>query len=227
MIDQVSQQLLDWLRKIDHGFNVVLSAPGNINKKPAISLYLLDILPSANTTSSRRLPIQFKLRYLVTTWADIEQDAHRTLANIIYEAMDWPDFEIKFESLSAQMWNSFGVAPRPCFMIEVPVQLERQQKKVPVIESPIELQFKDTVALDGIVLGPHKTSIAGANIILSNHGLQTRSDINGRFSFQLVPQDPLKKQLIIQTRSNDFNFEVDTSIEMKHPIRIELNSEEE
>lgn len=222
MIDTIDQQLQDWLAGVA-GVDVVLAPPNEMDQQKAISLYLLDILPAATVAQTRRVPFHFNLRYLVTAWADEAKLAHHLLAEVLMAAMDHADYQVQAQPFPALFWRAFDMAPQPGFYLTAPMQVSRPDSKAPPISMPIEIQTANTVWLRGIVLSPRRKPVPGAQVELRNHRMRTRTDDNGHFEFTLVPVKPVKKDLLVQTRSSDFEMTLDTSAGVKQPVEILLS----
>src|SRR5690606_366713 len=99
MIDQVDERLQGWIGNVLGGVDVALTIPrGDAADTPTVHLYLTQIVPArAKTPDARRAPLQAMLHYLVAVRAAEPLDAHRLLGDLIFAALDNPDFELNFE----------------------------------------------------------------------------------------------------------------------------------
>ncbi len=123
MIDQVDGRLEDWIGTVLEGTNVSLAAPSGTETGRGIGLYLMELMHTPPPRGARRPPLQISLRYLVTTWAEKSEEAHRMLGELVFAAMEHPEFEVERDPVPVTLWTALGVAPRPSFMgarVELP-----------------------------------------------------------------------------------------------------------
>jgi len=225
MIEEIDQRLSDWIGSVlGKDIEVSLLPPGDLGNKKTVGLYLKDILPSAPTRGTRRPPLQVLLRYLVTAWAENPQEAHRILGQLLFAAMEHPEFEVELDPIPAQVWTAFGTIPIPAFMLRLPLRVERPQKPVQLIRSPIEVQQSPLVRVAGMVMGPDEIPLANARVELSTHNLVARTDVKGRFGFPTVPTAPALKKFRILARGRELFQEVDLKkINSEEPLIIHFD----
>lgn len=139
MIDEMDRSLREWIGTVLGETPVSLGPPAG-EKEDGVKLYLLDLLEGPAPRERRSQPLQLKLRYLVTATAEEPEEAHRRLGELAFAALESPDFEVELGALPASLWQAFGVAPRPAFLLRVPVRRERPARKVPLVLEPIVIQ---------------------------------------------------------------------------------------
>jgi hypothetical protein len=224
MIEDVDQRLIEWLGSVlAEDIEVSLLPPKDSGDKKIVGLYLKDILPSAPTRGSRRPPLQVLLRYLVTSQAQNPAEAHHILGRLLFAAMEHPEYEVELEPLPAEIWTAFGTVPLPSFMLCLPLRLERPDKGVSLIRSPIEVQQSPMVSREGAVLGPGEIPLANARVELSTHNLVARTDSKGLFFFPAVPAQPAVKKVRILARGRELFKEVDFTKTKQEPLIIHFD----
>ena len=225
MIEEIDQRLSEWIGSVlAEDIEVSLLPPGDTGDKKSVGLYLKDILPSAPTRGTRRPPLQVLLRYLVTARAESPQAAHRILGQLLFAAMEHPDYEVELEPIPAQVWTAFGTIPMPAFMLRLPLRVERPQKPVQLIRSPIEVLQSPLARMEGMVMGPDEIPLANARVELSTHHLVARTDVKGRFVFPTVPTEPALKKVRIIARGRELFKEVDyKKIQQQEPLIIHFD----
>ena len=224
MIEKVDQRLSEWIGSVlPADIEVSLLPPRATGDKKLVGLYLKDILPSAPTRGTRRPPLQVLLRYLVTAWAKNQADAHNMLGQLLFAAMEHPEYEVELEPVRAEVWTAFGSIPMPSFMLRLPLRLERPEKPVRLIRSPIEVNQSPLASMEGTVMGPDETPLAHARVELSNHNLVTRTDIKGRFLFPAVPTQPAAKKVRIFARGRELSKEIDYEKIKQEPLIIHFD----
>jgi len=225
MIEAIDQRLSEWIGSVlAEDIEVSLLPPGHTGDRKIVGLYLKDILASAPTRGSRRPPLQVLLRYLVTAWSKSPQEAHQVLGQLLFAAMEHADYEVDLEPIPAQVWSAFGTFPMPAFMLCLPLRLERPQKPVQLIRSPIEVQQSPLVRVEGMVMGPEEIPLANARVELGSHNLVARTDAKGRFIFPTVPAQPALKKVRILARGRELFKEVDyQKINQEEPLIIHFD----
>ena len=187
MIDQADERLLDWARAIVPDVPVAIAPPPAPDSGAGVRIHLLSIQPVPAVRGARRPPLELALRYLVTTAAADEAEAHRWLGALAFRAMDVAEWQVEREPLPADLWRAFGIAPRPAFVVSVPVRLERPEKEVPVVRRPPVVRTSPIGELGGVVVGPEDIPIAGATVEIESLGFFARTDHEGAFRFPSVP----------------------------------------
>jgi hypothetical protein len=227
VIDQVDQLLKEWVAEVIPEVEIQFGPPrGSKDSKGSVDLYLVELLPLAPASDSRRLSPQILLGYLITTWADTPEGAHRMLGNLVFAAMEDSRFEVELVPLTAQTWNAFNVEPQPSFMLRHPLRLERAERDVSLIRKPIDVRKVSLAGLDGIVIGHENIPIANVRVELRDHQMATRTDSKGRFRFGSVPTQPLVKQFCIEGRGRKMIVEVEHGADEKKPLIIHFDATE-
>jgi hypothetical protein len=137
--------------------------------------------------------------YLVAAIAKDAEEAHRLLGRLLFAAMADKRFEVDLQSLELATWRAFGVVPQPAFLLRFPFSLERPQQRQRVTEYP-KIRPAPAVPFSGVLLGPRDVPIAGARVTLSELGIHTTTDSNGRFRFAVVPPGSHPRRLRIEAR---------------------------
>lgn len=203
MIQQVDQDLKEWVSSVVSGVDVCLAPPQDAGDQLGVGIYLLDLLHTPPATGSRTPPLQISLRYLVTTWAGTPEDAHRVLGELVFAAMEHETFEVELESLSMQVWRAFGISPRPCFMLRVPLRMERPEPTGPRVRRPVEVRHSPLTSISGVVVGPRELPLLDARVELPALGLAVRTDSKGRFRFAAVPTEPPIVHVLVKTKGGE------------------------
>jgi hypothetical protein len=223
MIEKVDQSLMDWINTVLTGIEVSLLPPKDLGGKKVLCLYLKDILPSSPAHGTRRPPLQILLRYLVTSWAKSPTDAHQMLGQLLFAALEHPEYEVDLEPVPAEVWTAFGTIPRPSFMLSLPLRFERPEEVVHLVRSPIEVQKSPISSMHGMVMGPGDTPLSNARVELPSYNLVARTDVNGRFSFPAVPVKPEIKKVRILARGRELFTEVDQTDIKQKPLIIHFD----
>ena len=139
MLSEADSDLRGWAEPIvadlEPGASVELCAPGSCVSKPSVSLYLLDLESVAPKPDYLVTRVSVRARYLVTSYADSDEAAHRLLGALIVAGVAESRFEVEVSRLGADTWLALGVAPRPSFAIRMLCSAELERIEVPQIES--------------------------------------------------------------------------------------------
>jgi len=224
MIEEIDQRLSEWIGSVlGEDIEVSLMPPADMGDKKIVGLYLEDILPSAPTRGTRRPPLQVLLRYLVTARAKNPQEAHRILGQLLFAAMEHAEYEVELEPIPPQVWQAFGTMPMPAFMLRLPLRVERPEKPVQLIRSPIEVQQSPLASMEGTIVGPDEIPLTNARVELSTHNLVARTDRKGRFLFPAVPTEPALKKVRVIARGRELFKEVDYKKMQRKPLIIHFD----
>lgn len=185
------------------------------------SVYLLEFLVNPAPRGPSLPPLALQLRYLITTWSADVATAHRLIGELTFAALAGPDIEVEPTPVPAALWQAFGLAPRPALVLRVPVTRARPATVAPRVRERVTVRFDDGEPLQGCLLGPGRTPIMAATIILPSLKLSTQTDNHGRFLFAKVPRDPPVTELQISTRGRTIVLPVQSP--PSSPLLIELN----
>ncbi len=206
MIEHVDQVLRKWAGTVAGDIAVSLSLEEKIDADTSISLCLMDILSMPMYGQGRRLPLQVRLRYLVSTQANNVETAHEILGKLLFSAMEKPEFEVDLESVDMVVWQAFGIVPRPAFYLILPMRVERENT-TKLIRTPPELVYQKMRDLDGVVMGPGNIPVPNGRIKLADLGRSVTADEQGRFHLGSIPAKPSKRQFFISAKGQDFELE--------------------
>jgi hypothetical protein len=206
MIDQVDQDLRDWVTSTLTGIDVSLDVPTAKAKGPTVVLYLFELTQTPPPRSTKRPPLQLTLRYLVTVQEARTEVGHQLLGELMLAAMQNPRFEVEAEPIPLAFWAALTIAPKPSFVLRVPLRIDRDQPQAPLVRTPIVVNSAPLSPLDGLVLGPGDIPLSGAMVELPDLQRFTQTDFKGRFHFAAVRSDP--RGVLMRVRAKGFEMTV-------------------
>src|SRR5262249_36272243 len=127
MAFESDERLRDWAANVTPNVAVSFAAPEAKSSGRGVGLCLLEMIQSPAPSTAKRPPLQVTLRYLVSAWSEEPEEAHRMLADLMFAAMENSEFQVEMEPIPLSVWSSFGVPPRPSFLLRVPLRQERPQ----------------------------------------------------------------------------------------------------
>ena len=184
MFDQVDRQVRNWVQTVLGKVQVSLDSPavGNLeagadgHTESGVSIYLLECASAPPPRGTGRPPLQIMLRYLVTTWANEPEEAHRLLGELLFAALDTQDYDVELAPPTADLWAALGVKPQPAFMLGAKFKQERAEPPTRYVRQPLVVQATPIVSLHGVVVGPGEMPIAGARVEAVGLNLYERTD---------------------------------------------------
>ena len=75
------------------------------------------------------------------------------LGMLVFAAMEHTEFEVELAPIPAQLWQAFGVVPRPAFMFRLPLRMERPESNVKRVLAPLAIRYSRTTSISGVVMG--------------------------------------------------------------------------
>jgi hypothetical protein len=221
MIDQVDKDLVAWMQDVLDDVPISLAPPNDSQKGHGISVYLLEFAQSTVLRGGPKRPsLQFSLRYLVSAWAEDTADAHRSLGNLIFAAMEHPTYQLDFEPLPMELWTAFGILPRPSIILTAPARLDRLEPELPVVRVPPVVQGTPVVGFFGRILGPEDIPLANIAVEFPPLQLNTRTDNKGYFHFAGIPGGKKSIQLRLKGKGKILDIDVQPSSSAENPTII-------
>lgn len=228
MIDQVDRQLKSWVTTVLQEVEVTLEAPRTVEQARGIGIYLMDVASLPAPSSARIAPLQVALRYLVTSWSEDPEEAHRLLAELMFAAMENPEFQVEPQSIPVESWRVFGVPPRPSFLLRVPLRRERTEPKAkPVLAAPT-VRTVTMLGLYGLVRGPNEIPLTGATVEIPALRLTTYTNHQGGFYFAAVPGGGQMKTLHVKVKGREASVSTEEDYpDSSRPLLIRFNNMED
>ncbi len=224
MIDQADRDLQEWVKSVVPGIEVILGPPGQLAGKQGVSLYLLALSDPPPAWMNRQPATRVALRYLVTSWAADDVEAHRLLGQLVLAVMEKREYELDLARLPATLWTALSIAPRPAFTLCVPLHIERPEPVTRLVKGPLVIRGAPVISLQGIVLGPGDIPIVGASVEIPALSLSNHTDARGRFYFSSVPGEPRSIQLLVKARGRSQSFTVEEPASDRQPLAIRFDS---
>jgi hypothetical protein len=222
MIDELDNRLKAWVYASIGTVEVSLAAPEVAPSGCGVGLYLMELIQSAPGRGLKRPPLQIVLRYLVTVWAEKQEEAHRLLGELTFAALDSSEFEVEADPVPIALWTAFGVPPRPSFVLRAPLRRERPERAAPRVLQAV-LGISPMRELHGLVVGPNGTAVAGAQVEFSTLKLRTRTDTKGRFHFPCVPAGPGAKRLRVRAKGHEVAVTTAQTLDDDEPLIVRFN----
>ena len=223
MIHEKDQELADWAKSVVGDVPTLFEIPKELTQGSGVLFCLVSLLPAPPPSTGKIAPLQYKLRYLVTTWAESTLEAHRLLGDLVFAAMENSKFEIDLNPVPFEFWQACGWTPQPSFGLTLLVQKPRPEPAVKYVKKVV-IDSLPAVILYGLVHGPEDIPIAGARIELRDPPLSTYTDNAGRFRFDNVPAG-MPAKLNVKAKGRVFEVIVKEQTSTEKPLVIPITLE--
>jgi hypothetical protein len=223
VIDTIDGQLQAWVTGIAPNTPVSFATPADMPPDGGVNVYLFALADMPPSRNGKRAPLQFKLRYLVTTWSDDAQAAHRLLGELTLAAMEQPEWTVSFEALDSAFWTAMRVPPRPALVLDVPLRHERPEPPVKRVRAPLVMHAAPLTSLHGLLLGPDDIPLADARIEYPPLNESTFTDAQGHFRLPIGPPGAGPQALRVLTKGRDFEVALDVQELADDPLIIRVD----
>jgi hypothetical protein len=184
--ESTTTDLVAWIRSILPDVPTVARPLGAPERDSGVDLRLIRAAPRA-TTRSAETPAILDLDYLVTIqMADAGAEQH-ALVELLFAAAARPDSEVVTDQSVAELCATLGIPVATGFvlrtpLVRIPTRRPHWRSRVPLVVHSAELGV-----IEGRVIGPRDTPVAGAVITAAGFNVMTRSDDDGHFRLVGMP----------------------------------------
>ena len=228
MLETVYSQLQQWVGETWTESSWSSSFPGDGNTKPedkvGVTTYLLEIQRAQVVRAEKRAPLQINLRFLICSWAAKPEQANEALLQLAFTALDREGWELEFDAFPIEVWKAFGAAPRPSFLLRIPVRMERLEPKVKLVRS-LNLLASSVTSLEGMVVGPDDTPIPGAIVEVPAMQRWTNTDDRGKFVLSGMPQ--AQTFLVVRAKGQRIEVSPQGDADSSKPLIVKLSALED
>ncbi len=164
----------------------VLGPPQPVSAGPGIDITLAQARPRVAEVHIDRRHLPGALTVVVGL-RGFDIDTYDVLHDL-WAAFDLSDYAFADETPTDQWWAGFGVEPRPCVSLQVPVLVERSVIRAPMVLD--DIQVINAVDSPGRqvrarVVGPGDRPVEGAQVTcVQTPSLETKTDHQGYFTLQ-------------------------------------------
>jgi hypothetical protein len=212
VIQALDARLSEWVgsvlpEKAEVSFGPPGSSKGSATSQ-VVGLYLFEIAPAVSDGIDRSRVRQILARYLVTAWAVRPEDEHQLLGTLLAAAVN-QGLKLDLTPLPGQTWAALGLAPRPAFVLDELLVIERPVEKVPLVRQAPVVRSVGTTVLEGRVMGPLQMPLGRAEVSHLGIGRSATTDAHGWFRFPLTPGETPLHRLEVQSKGVKRLFTVD------------------
>lgn len=224
-IDEIDEWLEDWITERVDVSTVSFDPPGEESSGQGVSVFLQHLVDAPPPRTTEPTPFQVILHYLVSTWAETPQEAHRILGDLLFEAMQTEEFTLELAEPDNTFWKRLDMPPRPSFGIRMPFRRERPRPDAQMVGQPLVLETAQVRPMAGRIVGPEDVPIAGATVELPAFNTRTKTDRKGQFRFEAVPAQSEPERLIVRAKGTTSETRIDLSEDDGDPLTIRIHPE--
>jgi hypothetical protein len=214
MLQPLLADLERWVKSVAPTASWTLDLPlaKDITSVGSASTFLLEMMPASLPSTGRKPPLRWMLRFLVTGWASDPLAAHALLTELAFSAAARTGWQVEQEPVSLSVWAAFGVAPRPSFLVRVPLELVQEEGPSAPKARTLSMSGGTLVALRGVLFGADDVPLSGGSVELPALNLRTETNAGGEFCLKGVPGSIVNtlrvmakgSSLAVECRANDY-----------------------
>ena len=139
--------------------------------------------------------------------------------------MEQANWELEPEPMSPQGWQAFSIAPRPGFILRVPLRVERPRPAFKRVRST-RIEGGVLRGLQGVVLGPDDVPVPGAKVEVPSQQRWAETDQQGGFILPGLALSPAET-LLVRARGKQMEVTPNGLAASAQPLTIRFTSLED
>ena len=225
MFDEIDKKPENWVIEVVSGLKISFDISADELDKSDVCIYLLDVSPAPPGRGVRLPPLQIMLRYLVFPCGSDPKETHQLLGKLLISALENGEFEIENKPPPIEIWQAFGIVPKPAHTSVVPFKYERKEKLAPNVRYPLTIKQTVLENLQGKV-SVNQIPMADVKIDIPLLKIYTKTDNRGFFQFSSLPSQPTDKNLLIRVKQHQFSVFTSQAERLGNLLLFDLKLEE-
>jgi hypothetical protein len=219
-LEETTRELIGWTEQVLPGRAVVARSLGDRDCGEGVDLRLISLAPRA-TPRAASPPLTLTVDYLVTVRAAdpiVEQTGAMAL---LFAAMEHDAAEVVVDRDALKLCADLELPLGPGFVLraEVSVARRRAVAQAALVRFPLTIDAGELGVLQGSVLGPGDTPVAGAVVRVEGVDRTAQTDAFGRFRLHgPVGRKGAPVRLNVRARG----VEIDSEVETETPVILRL-----
>ena len=197
--DDITRDLVAWAGTVLPNTKITSMPLGAREREKGVDIRMIGLAPRPAPRTPNPTSV-INLDYLITAQMDdplVEQNA---LAELLLAAAGRSDFEIVAGRPAAETCVALGIPAAAGFVLRTSLTRTREPEAKPLVRFPLKVGTAELGAVEGTVVGPGATPIAGAVVAVPGLRLEARTDAHGRFRIAPVPRDQTQVKLTVKAR---------------------------
>lgn len=219
-LEETTRELIGWTQAVLPGRTVVARPLGDRDCGEGVDLRLVGLAPCA-TPRAAAPPLTLTADYLVTVRAAdpiVEQTGAMAL---MFAAMEHDEAEVVLDRDALKLCAELDLPPGPGFVLRATVSIARRRAaaQAALVRFPLKIDSGELGLLQGSVLGPGDTPVAGAVVRVEGVDHTARTDAFGRFR---LPGPVGRKGAPVRLNVRARGVEIDSEVESENPLILRL-----
>lgn len=212
-----TRELVGWVREVLPDRTVAARALGDKDCGEGVDIRLIGLAPRPSPRTASP-PLALTLDYLMTVRAADPHVEQAALVDLMLAAMEHEDAEVATDRDALRLCLDLGLPPGPGFVLRATVSRRRPAVRAPLVRFPLEVAQSQIGVLQGSVLGPGDTPVAGAVVRAEGLDRTAQTDAFGRFRLP----GPVGGDAPVRLTARARGVEVDGQVEAGRPVILRL-----
>jgi hypothetical protein len=217
-LEETTRELIGWAQEILPGRAVVARALGDRESPDGVDIRLVALAPrAAPRAASPAPPLTLAADYLLTVRAADAIAEQTGILALMLAAMDYEHAEVATDRDVPRLCIDLGLPPALGLVLRATVSHRRPVERAPLVRFPLKIAAGELGLLQGSVLGPGDTPVAGAVVRAQGVDRTAQTDAFGRFRLYGPVGDAVVR-LNVRARG----VEIDDEVDPGHPVILRL-----
>lgn len=216
--EDTTHELVDWAQGVLPDRAVVARTLGDRETEEGVDIRLVGLAPRPSPRISTS-PLVLSLDYLLTVRAADPAAEEAGVLALMLAAMEHEEAEVVADANPLRLCIDLGLTPGPGFVMRAPLSRGRRSvQPTPLVRFPLTIASGELGILQGLVVGPNDTPVAGAVVRAEGLDRVVRTDAFGRFRLQ----GPVGEGVTVRLNARARGVEIDGQAKAGKPVTLRL-----
>jgi hypothetical protein len=219
-LEETTRELIGWTQEVLPGRAIVARSLGDRDCGEGVDLRLIGLAPHAAPRAVSP-PLILTADYLVTVRAADPFVEQTGAMELLFAAMEHDEVEILLDRDVLKLCADLDLPPGPGFVLRAMVSAARRHlaDRAGLVRFPLNIVSGELGVLQGSVLGPGDTPVAGAVVRVEGVDRTAQTDAFGRFRLH-GPVAGKGRPVRLNVRAR--GVEIDAEVETGSPVILRL-----
>lgn len=219
-LEETTRDLIGWTQGVLPGRTVVARSLSDPDCGEGIDLRVVGLAPQA-TPRGMAPPLTLTADYLFTVRAADPISEQTGAMALLFAAMEHDEAEVALDRDALKLCAELNLPPGLGFVLRATVSAARRHAvaRAALVRFPLTIDAGELGVLQGSVLGPGDTPVAGAVVRVEGVDRTAQTDAFGRFRLH-GPVGAKNKPIRLNVRAR--GVEIDSEVETGNPVILRL-----
>jgi hypothetical protein len=219
-LEAATRELIGWAQDVLPGRAVAARSLGDRGSPDGVDIRLVGLTPCA-TPRTASPPLTLTAEYLLTVRAADAIAEQTGVMELVLAAMEYEHAEVATDRDVPRLCIALGLPPALGLVLRATVSRYRPTTRAPLVRFPLEIAAGEIGVLQGSVLGPGDTPVAGAVVRAEGVDRTAQTDAFGHFHLY-GPVGGAVVRLNVRARGVEMDREVETGrpVILRLPLEI-------